>query len=378
MRARSHSCNHARRASASSVESWRISNSSGIYSNFGPVNGRFEAAVRDEIFGGTGGCLTVANATIGLMLAIREQVSAQDRRRFAVMPSFTFAATAQAAMWCGLTPLFVDVDPETWMVDPAVVAELLVERGEEISCLVPYACFGNELDLDQFADLASQHQVGVVVDAAASLGSRNLEGVGSGAGFERPVVFSMHATKTFATAEAGLIYAADLERIDRLRAMANFGFGQPRVATMPGLNGKLDEVTALLGLQKLAALEQILEHRSELAIRYRARLPLLQFQRPTGSRQAHQFMPVLLPIDWRSKRDPVIAAMAVAGVDVKRYFSPHLAQQPYFCDAPIWQHLSTTDDIAKRTLSLPLSDDLSLDDVDYVCEQLLLAMEAVA
>ena len=91
---------------------------SGVYSNYGPVNTLLEQDLQERIFGG-GSCLTVCNATIGLMLAIREVIG-EDRpaaRRFALMPSFTFAATAQAAVWCGLTPLFCDIDPETWMPD---------------------------------------------------------------------------------------------------------------------------------------------------------------------------------------------------------------------------------------------------------------------
>ncbi len=84
----------------------------GIFSNFGPVNTRFEEDLTERMFGGTGGCVTVCNATIGLMLAIRNATEGQKpRQRYALMPSFTFAATAQAALWCGLTPLLCDIDP---------------------------------------------------------------------------------------------------------------------------------------------------------------------------------------------------------------------------------------------------------------------------
>src|SRR5262249_13214767 len=149
----------------------------------------------------------------------------------------------------------------TWMADPTAEDELFERYAGEIACVIPYACFGNELDLERYAGLADRHGVGVVIDAAASLGSCDASGAGSGTGFAWPVVVSMHATKTFATSEGGLIYAADVERIERLGAMGNFGFGQPRVATMPGLNSKLSEVGALLGIHKLDELEPIVEHR---------------------------------------------------------------------------------------------------------------------
>jgi dTDP-4-amino-4,6-dideoxygalactose transaminase len=349
---------------------------SGTYTNYGPVNGRFEAALVASVFGGIGACLTVANATIGLMLAIREQVPARGRG-YALMPSFTFAATAHAAIWCGLTPLLVDIDPETWLPDASAEERLLDQFGDEIACLVPYACFGNELDLERYASLAERHGVAVVIDAAASLGSQDARGRGSGTGSTLPLVFSLHATKTFATSEAGLIYAADTERIERLRAMANFGFVQPRVASLPGLNGKLPEVAALLGLKKLEQLDSIVAHRTELATRYRERLGPLQFQRPTGSRQANQFMPVLLPDGWGPRRADVLERLRAAGVDAKHYFSPHLAEQPFVAENARVDRLDVTTDVAARILSLPLWDDLTLDEVDFVCEQLDATMQAV-
>ena len=89
---------------------------SGVFTNYGPVNTRFEAALIERLFNGQGGCVTVNNATIGLMLAMAEAIGGRPSgRRYALMPSFTFAATAQAALWVGLTPLLCDVDPNTWL-----------------------------------------------------------------------------------------------------------------------------------------------------------------------------------------------------------------------------------------------------------------------
>src|SRR5579875_4033625 len=99
---------------------------SGVYSNHGPMNKLLEQEFIEHVFS-EGFCLTVCNATIGLMLAIREVIGDKRaaRRRYALMPSFTFAATAQAALWCGLTPLLCDIDPETWLPDAACEQRLL-------------------------------------------------------------------------------------------------------------------------------------------------------------------------------------------------------------------------------------------------------------
>src|ERR1700742_5077172 len=98
---------------------------SGIFSNFGPINTLFEQEMLERFFGGEGACMTVCNATIGLMMAIRDAVGETPKGRFALMPGFTFAAAAHAALWCGLTPLLCDIHPKNWAVDVAEESALL-------------------------------------------------------------------------------------------------------------------------------------------------------------------------------------------------------------------------------------------------------------
>jgi hypothetical protein len=164
----------------------------GIYSNYGPVNARFEQALAEQLFGGEGGCVTVCNATIGLMLAIREAVGepVTGEPRYALMPSFTFAATAHAALWAGLTPLLCDVDEETWLPCAASEEALLRRHAGRVAVLVPYATFGNNLDLGRYELLSREYDVPIVVDAAASLGSVDEAGRGFGAGCRHAVVYA--------------------------------------------------------------------------------------------------------------------------------------------------------------------------------------------
>lgn len=350
---------------------------SGVFTNYGPVSRRAEAALTEQVFGGRGDCLLVNNATIGLLLAIREARPAGHSGTLALMPSFTFAATGHAALWAGLTPLLCDIDADTWNADADAEDELLERYAGEIACIVPYACFGNGLDLDRYARLAERHRVGVVIDAAASLGSLARDGVGFGAGFPHAVVFSMHATKTFATAEAGLIHCADSDRLARLRAMGNFGFEQPRSASLPGLNAKLSEYGALLVLRRLDGFEGIVQHRATLAAAYADGLPQMQTQVSVGVRKASQFMPALLPAGTADRRDAVIAAMQEREIQCAKYFSPHLAQQPYFRDVAAGGPLPVTDDASARAISLPMSDEMTTEDVATVCEALRESIQAV-
>src|ERR1700761_9302563 len=152
------------------IDELRSLEESGIFSNFGPVNTQFEQQMLERFFGGEGACMTVCNATIGLMLAIKEAVGDAPQGKFALMPSFTFAATAHAALWCGLTPLLCDIHPTNWAADPAAEAEMLAKYAGKVAVVMPYATFGYPIDLEHYKRLAAQLGVPVVVDAAASLG----------------------------------------------------------------------------------------------------------------------------------------------------------------------------------------------------------------
>src|SRR5580698_7697088 len=158
---------------------------SGVFTNFGPVNTLFEREMLDRFFGGQGACMTVCNATIGLMLAIKEAVC--------------------------------DIDPRNWAADPEAESAMLARYAGRIAVVMPYATFGYPIDLDRYNAVANKLGVPVVVDGAASLGTFDAQGRGFGTGFSGSVVYSMHATKSFAVGEAGLIYSADPDRLAKLR-----------------------------------------------------------------------------------------------------------------------------------------------------------------
>ncbi|NYT39370.1 aminotransferase class I/II-fold pyridoxal phosphate-dependent enzyme [Sphingomonas sp. R-74633] len=344
----------------------------GVYSNGGPLVREFETRVVAELFGGQGAALAVNNATIGLILAIRQ--AAEGRKgKYALIPSFTFAATAHAAIWGGLTPILIDSDPANWAASAEAEEAALARHAGEIAVLVPYDTFGTCIDLARYARLSEQHGVGVVVDAAASLGSLDAAGHGFGTGAGFASVFSLHATKTFATAEGGLIYSADEAQVEALRTMHNFGFGAPRSATMPGTNAKLPEVLGLLALAKLDEIDAVAKHRAELDRAYRSGLEGdVTFQAAAATRQVAQFMPMLLPAG--TDRAAVMAELAAQGIGSGHYFAPHLAQQPYFQRECVVSTTPVADDLAARMLSLPVTDAMRESDVATICEALRAAL----
>jgi dTDP-4-amino-4,6-dideoxygalactose transaminase len=340
---------------------------SGIFSNYGPVNTRLEERVSRALFGDEKCCVTVANATLGLMLAIKRAVGWNPRARYALMPSFTFAAAAQAALWCGLTPLFCDVDSETWLPSHAAEDELLAQYGKDIAVIVPNATFGNCLDLARYHAISVKHGIPLVVDGAATLGSLDADGQPFGLGCEHPIVFSMHATKAFATAEGGLVYCANRQIVADIRAMGNFGFGEPRNATMPGLNSKMSEVVALLGLAKLSEYETVARQRQAMFDQYRALLPEFVFQKMTGQRMAHQFVSVLVPQSHSGRVEEVIEVLRQRGIGAARYFVPHLAEQPFFQQTCVAGALPVTENIARGIIALPAYDTLAESEIDEIC-----------
>ena len=347
----------------------RRMDAAGIYSNYGPLARELEAELLRRRFGGQGAVTTVANATLGLMLAI----SAVKRpgRRWAILPSFTFAAGPLAVMWCGLQPYFVDVTPDAWTLDEAALDAALAELGDDVAVVVPGATFGTAMDL---AGYERRRAAGlpVVVDAAPAMGAGD-DGRQFGTGFAGAVVYSLHATKPFGIGEGGLVYSADAELIARIRRDANFGFNAERMAETPGLNAKLSEYGAAVGLAMLESFAQRRAERRRVARGYAQRfaasgLAQRGWQAQAPAADCPQFWPLLAP-PGRSNA-AVIAALAQAGIECRRYFAPACHQQPAFAAAGRGP-LPVTEDLAARVLSLPFWEAMTDAEMDAVLEALI-------
>ena len=344
---------------------------SGVYSNNGPEVRALEADATRRLWNGHGATLAVNNATIGLMIALRDAAGPNPQPgALCLMPALTFAATAQAAIWAGLTPLVCDIDPSDWSAAAAHEDDLLDRYAGKVAVVMPYATFGNAIDLDRYDRLRVRHGVGVVVDAASSLGTVDDAGKGFGADHPFAVVGSMHATKTFAVGEGGLIHSGDAALIGRLRAMANFGFEEGRRATLPGLNAKLPEVLAVAARAKLADIDAVADRRLAVEAAYREGLAGLGLQRAYGRRRAMQFMPVLLPRQLAARRDELAAALEAQGIGTGRYFSPHLGEQPWVRQVSLIEATPVADDVAGRLLSLPITDAMTPADATRVAQAL--------
>jgi dTDP-4-amino-4,6-dideoxygalactose transaminase len=327
------------------------------YTNFGPLNTRFETRIVDERMGGEGAASTVCNATLGLMLAISDM---KRPGRYAVMPSFTFAATPLAAQWCGLEPYFVDVDPEGWVLDPTKLRRALDELGRDAAVVVPYATCGTHMDLRPYEALVHDGMP-VVVDAAPCFGT-SLDGRQFGAGFSGAVVFSFHATKAFPIGEGGLIYSADAAFIRRIKLASNYWFDSGRESNGLGLNAKLSELGAAVGLATLDRFPAVVDRRRALYRTYTRMLDEAGVLQEGWSVQgvrgeaAYQWLPVLAPD--AAARDRLMRLAAERNIELRRYFVPPCHEHPQFADAPRGD-LAMTNRLGDCVVSLPLWDDLN-------------------
>ena len=336
---------------------------SGLITNGGPYEQELNEKAATFLSGGVR-CVAVSNCTIGLMLALKALTHGHERGKKVLLPSFTFAATALAVEWCNLEAVFADIDPDRWALDLSEEQrERIKSRASEFAAFLVVNPFGAPADVGPWEDLAQEVGVPLVIDSAAGFGSYYEDGsrLGTRGTCE---VFSLHATKTFAVGEGGLIATRDAELATTLNSMKNFGFDGETKSRLPGLNGKLAEMFCAMAVRTLERLDTIIERRRAIAAAYRERLEprCFKFQKH-GGLSTYPFVPVLVPKDRR--RDEVLDRARARGVSLRRYYSP-LHRHPQFAGLARLGPLTVTESVADEILSLPTRNDFSTAEIDLV------------
>ncbi|WP_437710290.1 aminotransferase class I/II-fold pyridoxal phosphate-dependent enzyme [Sorangium sp. So ce448] len=329
---------------------------SGRLSNTGPLAEGFERAI--AAFLGVEEAVAVSNGAVAISLAIE---AAAVRRGRAILPAFTFIATLNAAVHAGFEPVFCDIDPETWTLDPGHLRRLLAERGATL--VLPVNVFGVPPDLAAIAREARGAGAAVIYDNAHGMGteaaSREAEALLTA------TTYSLHATKVLVAAEGGVVVSPDREVSAAMRRLRNHGLAQPLSASVPGMNAKLDELRAALALSSLRRLPEALARRRTYLDRLRAALSrhpqVYRTQRiPPGVNPNGQNLGVGL-ID--APIDDVIAAFARRGVEARRYFYPPLHALDCF---PAGVALPNTDRLCAGQVCLPLHGRMSEETLERV------------
>jgi dTDP-4-amino-4,6-dideoxygalactose transaminase len=347
-------------APANVMRYFEASRQAGFYANGGPCARELARRLEDYL-GNTAFCVPVANCTIGLMAALRVACGAPDAARPLVLtPSYTFTATACAIEWAGFEPVFVDVEPDGWHVDPQALEEALELHGGRVAGVLACATFGAAPAADQRAAwraACERHGVPLLIDSAPGFGALDETGrpLGSQGDAE---VFSFHATKPFAIGEGGLITTPDPQMAADIGRILNFGL-EPgtRVSTEVGFNGKLSELHAATGLAMLDMLSDVLTARRGHAATVRA---LLRGTGVTAQRGAHnstwQFLQLVLPD--AATRERLVAAAPAHAIEVRTLHDPPLHRHPAFAHRVTVGDLPVTEDLARRSISLPMANRL--------------------
>lgn len=335
------------------------------FSNFGPC----AELLRTRLTEATGRpCVLVSNATLGLMVAIAvlRRRAASDAREV-IVPSFAFAASAQAAVWNGLQPVFVDVDSAHWHMDPLALEGALAARRGRVAVVVALSTFGvppPPAVRTRWEELCRNADVPLVVDSAPGYGARAADDVPIGAQGDIEVV-SFHAVKPISAAEGGAVFCRDDDLALEVSRLANFAFDKDHQVTRPdGINAKMSEPAAAIALASLDELPRSLAIRRELASKVFEALPD-DFGRQVGDeRGTFQFVAVTAPSS--AVRTAVVEEGARRGIGVRTYFDP-LHRMPAFADCE-GDDLEVTEELAGRTLSLPMALDLEPGEIAEIAD----------
>jgi dTDP-4-amino-4,6-dideoxygalactose transaminase len=336
------------------------------FSNFGPCAELLEARLIEA----TGrSCVLVSNATIGLMVAIaalREE--APRGAPEALVPSFAFAASPQAAVWNGLQPVFVDVSSCHWHLDPEALEAALDARKGRVAVVIALSSFGvppPDGVRERWEAICREAEVPLLVDSAAGYGASSEDGVAIGAQGDIEVV-SFHALKPVSAGEGGAVFCRDEQLAGRVAHLANFAFDERHQVTRPdGLNAKMSEPAAAIALASLDELATSLAARRAHATRMIDLLPV-DFEQQTGNvRGTWQFVPVAAP--ERQTRTAVLEEAARREIGVRTYYDP-LHLMPAFGDYARADDLAVTEDLGARILSLPMAVDLEDAEVDAIAD----------
>lgn len=284
---------------------------------------------------------------------------------------YSFASTTHAIVRKGLEPVFADIKPDDYTLDPAKIEELI---DEDTCAIVPVHVYGNLCDVDAIEAIARKHGLKVIYDAAHAFGVKR--GDASVATFGDASMFSFHATKVFNTIEGGAVCFHNHNLKPLLNQWKNFGITGTESVEYVGGNAKMNEFCAAMGICNLRHLDREIAKRKQVAERYWERLegvPGVVLSKPQqGITPNYAYMPVVFEEqEFGATRDDVYAALMALDIHPRKYFYPLISDYECYANrfdsdqTPIAKH------VADRVLTLPMYADLALDDVDWICDVVL-------
>jgi dTDP-4-amino-4,6-dideoxygalactose transaminase len=316
---------------------------------------------------GVKNAIAVSSCTLGLMLTYRGLGLIGD----VVVPSFTFMASVSSLVWAGLTPVFADVEFRTTNIDPAAVEAAITPR---TSAILAVHNFGNPANIDELSVIANRHGLNLIFDAAHGFGAL-YQGVPVGPQGDAHV-YSLSPTKLLIAGEGGIVATNDDSLAEKIRIGREYGNDGNYGSDFAGLNARMPEFSALLGIHSLRNLEQAAQHRNRIADHYRRELGKLSgisFQEiADGNRSSYREYSIMIDEDlFGLNRDLLAMAIKAENIETRKYYDPpvhrHLAYKGF---APPEPTLYSTNLLASRSLSLPMWSDMSDEVASGICRSI--------
>lgn len=306
-----------------------------------------------------------ANGTLALVTALQAlRISGE-----VITTPYTFAATAHSLVWNNIKPVFVDVDPHTCNLDPERIEEAITPA---TTAILPVHCYGLPCDLERIERIADTYGLKVIYDAAHAFGVR-YQGKSILQSGDLSIL-SFHATKVFNTFEGGAIICPDAKTKQRIDYLKNFGFADEVTVVAPGINGKMNEFSAALGLLQLKYIDQALELRRAVFTRYNAGLRdfrgLTLPDTPDGVDWNFAYYPVWVSDEFKCSRDALFEGLRENGILARRYFYPLVSSFPMYrgLDSATPERLQNAQTLASNVICLPIYPDLAVTEQQRIIE----------
>ena len=329
--------------------------------NNGPYHRQLEHALCEYL--GVEHLALFTNGTIALVTALQAlRISGE-----VITTPYSFVATSHSLLWNNIKPVFVDIDPNTCNLDPGRIEEAITPQ---TTAIMPVHCYGNPCDVGRIQQIADTYGLKVIYDAAHAFG---VEYKGESLLRHGDLsVLSFHATKVFNTFEGGAIVCPDAKTKQRIDYLKNFGFADEVTVVAPGINGKMSEINAAIGLLQLKHTDEALVRRKRIETRYREVLAdvtgITMLPIPPDTNGNAAFLPIFVGDGYALRRDALYHKLKVAGINGRRYFYPLISDMPMYRGLPSAkaENLVAARDIADRVICLPIYPSLLNEQVDKV------------
>ncbi len=322
----------------------------------------FESAVAEHL--GVKYAVGVSSCTTGLMLTYQALGLTGD----VLVPSFTFMATVSALVWCGLRPIFVDVDSETTNIDPARLEARLTGN---TSAVVAVHNFGNPADISALEAFTRSHHLKLIFDAAHGFGALYQ---GKPVGDQGDAqVFSLSPTKLLIAGEGGIVATNHDDLAQKIRMGREYGNSGNYDSAFAGMNARMPEFNALMGYHSLNMLEQAAISRNETANLFTevlGKIPGLEFQKIVARNRSSykDFSLTVNPVLFGISRDQLMQALMVENIDTRKYYDPPIHLQTAYQQYDDGTALPVTIKLAQSSLSLPIWTNMDNQVAISICE----------